>query len=72
VTHLVAQSFTDLTPELTALANGFDLTDAALARADEGRTGPSRPDSRDGGELRRHEALQRQARAALPGGRNFH
>ena len=72
VTHLVAQSFTDLTPELTALANGFDLTDAALARADEGRTGPSRPDSRDGGEQRRHEALQRQARAALPGGRNFH
>jgi error-prone DNA polymerase len=72
VVHLVASSFTDLTPQLTALANGFDLTDAALARADEGRTGPPPPDPRDGGETRRRDLLERQARAALPLGRNFH
>jgi error-prone DNA polymerase len=72
VTHLVAQSFTDLTPELTGLANGFDLSDAVLARADEGRTGPPEHDGRDIGQIRRREALERQARAALPTGRNFH
>ena len=72
VTHLVAESFTDLTDDLTALANGLDFSDAVLARADEGRTGPATHDSRDGGEARRREALQRQARAALPSGRNFH
>jgi error-prone DNA polymerase len=72
VTHLVARSFVDFTPHLTALANGYDLTDAALARADEGRTGPPSHDSRDGPERRRREALERQARAALPSGRNFH
>ena len=72
VTHLVARSFTDLTPHLTALANGFEFGDAVLSHADEGRTGPPRADSRDGGELRRREALERQARAALPSGRNFH
>ena len=39
VTHVVARSFTDLTPQLVALANGHDLGDAVLARADEGRSG---------------------------------
>jgi error-prone DNA polymerase len=71
VTHLVARSFTDLTEHLTALANGFDLSDAVLARADEGRTGPPAHDGREAGEVRRREALERQARAALPQGRNF-
>ena len=70
--HLVARQFTDLTPHLVALADGHDLGDAVLARADEGRTGPPAYDSRDGGEQRRRDALARQARAALPGGRNFH
>ena len=72
VTHLVAQSFLDMTPQLTALANGVDLSDAVLARADEGRTGPPEYDARDIGEIRRREMLARQARAALPSGRNFH
>ena len=72
VIHLVARSFTDFTPQLAALASGFDLSDAALARADEGRTGPPAHDSRDGAEFRRREALERQARAAMPSGRNFH
>src|SRR6185312_4043155 len=70
VIHLVAQAFTDLTPHLTALANGHELGDAVLARADEGRSGPH--DGRDVAELRRREALERQARAAMPRGRNFH
>ncbi len=72
VIHLVAQQFTDLTPHLTALANGQQFGDAVLARADEGRTGPPAYGSRDGGEQRRRESLERQARAALPTGRNFH
>ena len=72
VVHLVARQFTDLTPHLVALADGHDLGDAVLARADEGRTGPPAYDSRDGGEQRRRDTLARQARAALPGGRNFH
>jgi error-prone DNA polymerase len=70
VIHLVAQAFTDLTPQLTALANGYDFGNAVLARGDEGRTGPH--GGRDVAELRRREALERQARAALPIGRNFH
>lgn len=73
VIHIVAKTFTDLTPHLTALANGQDLGDAVLARADEGRTGPhGPPDGRDVAELRRREAFERQARAAMPRGRNFH
>jgi error-prone DNA polymerase len=72
VTHLVAQSFTDLTPELTALADGVEFGDGVLARADEGRTGSPEVDGRDLAEARRRQAAQRQARAALPSGRNFH
>jgi len=72
VTHLVAISFTDLTPQLTALANGHDMGNAVLSRADEGRNGPPPYDRRETGERRRLEALERQARAALPSGRNFH
>ncbi|HTJ57863.1 MAG TPA: error-prone DNA polymerase [Devosiaceae bacterium] len=73
VVHLVAQKFTDLTPDLLALANGHDLGDAVLARADEGRTGPPPPfDRREESERLRREAMDRQARAALPAGRNFH
>jgi len=43
-----------------------------LSRADEGRNGPPPYDRRETGERRRLEALERQARAALPSGRNFH
>ncbi|MDB5506929.1 MAG: polymerase alpha subunit [Devosia sp.] len=70
VTHIVARSFTDFTPELVALADGRDFGDAVVARADEGRTGPH--DGRDEAARRRTEALARQTRAALPAGRNFH
>ncbi|HEY4201220.1 MAG TPA: error-prone DNA polymerase [Devosiaceae bacterium] len=71
VTHLVARSFHDLTPELLKLADGQDVGDGVLARADEVKKG-SRPDPRDDAERRRREALDRQTWAALPEGRNFH
>ncbi len=70
VTHIVARRFIDLTPELIDIAQGHDLGDAVLARGDEGRSGPQ--PGRDEAERRRREASERQARAALPGGRNFH
>jgi error-prone DNA polymerase len=70
VTHIVSRDFTDFTPRLLELAQGHDLGDAVLARGDEGRTGPQ--PGRDEGERRRREMLERQARAALPTGRNFH
>ena len=71
VTHIVAKSFHDLTPELLKLADGQDVGDGVLARADEVKKG-SRPDPRDDAERRRREALDRQTWAALPEGRNFH
>jgi DNA-directed DNA polymerase III PolC len=70
VVHIVSHDFHDLTPRLMEIAQGIDLGDQMLMRADEGKSGPPRP--RDETERRRQEMLQRQARAALPGGRNFH
>ncbi len=70
VTHVVARSFTDFTPRLIELAQGHELGDAVLARADEGRSGPHQ--GRDEGERRRQDAVRRAAHAALPAGRNFH
>jgi error-prone DNA polymerase len=74
VVHLIAREFFDFTPPLLALASGHDLGEGALARADEGKNGPYRSDSggRDEGYRRRREMAERQSRAALPGGRNFH
>jgi len=70
VVHIVSHDFYDLTPRLLDIAQGFDLGDQMLMRADEGKSGPPRP--RDESERRRQDMLQRQARAALPSGRNFH
>ncbi|WP_407065611.1 error-prone DNA polymerase [Devosia sp.] len=70
VIHIIARQFTDFTPQLLKIADGNDLGDAVLARADEGRTGS--PDPRDEATKRRRENAQRLAHAALPGGRNFH
>jgi len=70
VVHIVAHDFFDLTPRLIEIAQGLDLGDQMLMRADEGRSGPPKP--RDETERRREEMLRRQARAALPSGRNFH
>ena len=70
VTHIIARSFTDYTPQLLEIARGHDLGDAVLARGDEGRTGPQ--PGRDEAELKRQDRSDRLTRAALPGGRNFH
>lgn len=69
VIHVVAETFTDLTADLTALSNGRDLGDTVLARADEGTldTIPNHEIPR----LRQEQAAERRARAALPAGRNF-
>ncbi|HEX4298814.1 MAG TPA: error-prone DNA polymerase [Devosia sp.] len=69
VIHVVAESFIDLTADLVALAKGHDLGDRVLARADEGTL--DRTPAYDVPRLRQEEAAQRQARAALPRGRNF-
>ena len=70
VTHVIARSFTDMTPHLLDLAQGHDIGHAVLARGDEGRTGPQ--PGRDEGERQRMEIERNIARAALPTGRNFH
>jgi error-prone DNA polymerase len=69
VIHVIAQSFTDMTPYLLDIAAGHDLGDRALARGDEGRNDPQ---GRDEAARRREENQRRVARAALPQGRNFH
>jgi len=70
VVHIIAADFEDLTPQLVAIANGHDIGDAVIANGDEGRTGPH--GSRAFGKPGHEERIARQARAALPGGRNFH
>ncbi len=72
VIHLVAEELEDLTPHLLDLAHGKDFGERILARADEGRSGPDRPESRNRDALREIELARRRAYAALPGGRNFH
>ena len=69
VIHVVAEQFTDMTSQLTSLSNDKSLGDATLARADEGTLDVvpfyELP------ELKEKEAAERNARAALPRGRNF-
>ena len=72
VIHIVAEDFEDLTPHLLDLSHGHDFGERILARADEGKSGPDRPESRNRDALREIELARRRAYAALPGGRNFH
>ncbi|MEO6015418.1 MAG: OB-fold nucleic acid binding domain-containing protein [Devosia sp.] len=69
VIHVVAETFTDMTNDLVRLADGSRLGDAVLARADE-RTLDVTPNY-DLPRLKQEEAAERQARAAMPKGRNF-
>ena len=69
VIHVVAEQFTDMTSELTALSNDKSLGDATLARADEGTLDVT--PFYELPRLKEEEAAQRNARAALPRGRNF-
>ncbi len=72
VIHVIAQDMEDLTPHLLDLSHGKDIGERILARADEGKSGPDRPESRNRDALREIELARRRAYAALPGGRNFH
>src|SRR5690606_31271368 len=74
VIHLIAREFFDFTPQLVALAAGHDIGHGAEARGDETRNGSYRSNAggRDASWRRQQEAAERQARAALPAGRNFH
>jgi error-prone DNA polymerase len=72
VIHVIAQSFADMTPLLVQVAQGHDLGAPRFSRADEGREGLPIREGRDEPLRRQEERLARQARAALPGGRNFH
>jgi error-prone DNA polymerase len=69
VIHVVSEQFTDLTGNLVALADGQALGDSLLARADEGTLDVI--PNHDLPRLKHEETAQRQARAALPRGRNF-
>ena len=69
VIHVVAENFTDMTDELVALADGHSLGDTALLPSDEGDR--ILPPFYELPRLKQEEAVARQARAALPKGRNF-
>jgi error-prone DNA polymerase len=69
VIHVVAETFTDMTDDLIALAGGHSIGNAALIPADEGDM--NQPPFYDVARLRKEETAARQARAALPKGRNF-
>jgi error-prone DNA polymerase len=71
VVHVIARHLIDMTLMLRELAAGIDIGDAALSRADEGKTGPH--GSARGGEKQAEiEAEQRRIKDAMPSGRNFH
>jgi error-prone DNA polymerase len=59
VIHVIAREFTDMTPYLLQIAAGHEI-------------GEPVPAGRDEVMRRQQETAQRQARAALPTGRNFH
>ena len=69
VIHVVAESFTNLNDELASLSNGKALGDSVLAPADEGTLDVT--PFYELPRLKQEEAAERQARAAMPKGRNF-
>ncbi len=70
VTHVIAKEFIDLTSQMMAIANGADIGEAVVARADEGKSGPHGSRTRERDQYRK--LLDRRILAALPAGRNFH
>jgi error-prone DNA polymerase len=69
VIHVVARTFTDMTPHLLDLAQGHELGGGVPAAAEGYRSSHAGQDEPQG---RQEEAVRQQARAALPAGRNFH
>ncbi|MDB5528115.1 MAG: error-prone polymerase [Devosia sp.] len=70
VVHVIAREFIDLTPQLVSIANGHDIGEAVVARADEGKTGPHGSRTRERDQYAELQA--RKAAMAMPVGRNFH
>ena len=55
---------------MMAIANGHDIGEAVVARADERKSGPHGSRSRERDQYQ--EMRDKRALAALPSGRNFH
>jgi hypothetical protein len=70
VVHAIAKELIDLTPQLVGIANGHDIGEAVVARADEGETGPHGSRTRERDQYAELQA--RKAAKALHIGRNFH
>lgn len=70
VIHVVAKEFIDLTPEMAKVANGAEIGDAAIARADEGKSGGPGGQNRE--QEQYQQAVAKRLLDALPAGRNFH
>jgi error-prone DNA polymerase len=71
VVHVIAKEVFDMTPTLVSIAGGYDLGDAAIANADEGKIG-ARGSARGSSKTQDIEAERESMRRALPSGRNFH
>ncbi len=71
VVHVIAKEIFNMTPALVSIAGGYDLGDAAIANADEGKSGP-RGSARGSSKIQDMEVERESMRRALPSGRNFH
>ncbi|WP_108462995.1 error-prone DNA polymerase [Devosia naphthalenivorans] len=70
VIHVIAKEFVDLTRDMAEIADGTDIGERIIARADEGRTGG--PGGRNREQEQYQQAHQKRLIDALPAGRNFH
>ena len=70
VIHVIAKDFIDLTPNMAAMANGAQIGERVLARADEGASGG--PKGRNREQEQYDQRAAQRLLDALPSGRNFH
>lgn len=70
VIHVIAKAFVDLTPQLAKMANGVQIGESVIARADEEKSGG--PKGRNREKEQYDQSLALRLADALPSGRNFH
>ena len=70
VIHVIAKEFIDLTPQMARMANGVQIGESVIARADEQKSGG--PKGRNREQDQYNQALALKKADALPSGRNFH
>ena len=70
VIHVIAKEFIDLTPQMARMANGVQIGESVIARADEQRSGG--PKGRNREQEQYDQTLALRMADALPSGRNFH